>query len=85
MRSTRIRVVESGKALTARSEAKRLVHGLEKLREVTLDYAGVEGVGQGFCDEVSRVWARSHPETRLVPVTMCEPLAFMVEPALHHP
>jgi len=82
---TVIRLFAIGVRFVSRSEAKRLVHGLEKFRQVTLDFAGVTGVGQGFCDEVFRVWARSHPETRLEPVNMCEPVAFMVERALHHP
>lgn len=66
----------------SRSEAKRLLHGLEKFREVVLDFKGVELVGQGFADEIFRVWARMHPETHFVPVSMCEPVAFMVERAI---
>jgi anti-sigma regulatory factor (Ser/Thr protein kinase) len=65
----------------SRSEAKRLLHGLERFREVVLDFAGVQGIGQGFADEVFRVWARAHPETRLEPVRMLGPVAFMLERA----
>ena len=46
-----------------------------------LDFTGVEGVGQGFADEVFRVWAKQHLETRLNPENMTEPVAFMVERA----
>ncbi|MFW6368959.1 MAG: STAS-like domain-containing protein [Myxococcota bacterium] len=65
----------------SRSEARRLLHGLEKFTEVVLDFTGVEIVGQGFADEVFRVWQKAHPSVRLIPVNMSEPVAFMVERA----
>jgi hypothetical protein len=45
---------------------------------VTLDFSGVEVVGQSFCDELFRVFARAHPAIALEPVGMNEPVAFMV-------
>ena len=44
-----------------RSEAKRLVARLEQFREVTLDFSGVTSIGQGFADEVFRVFSAAHP------------------------
>jgi anti-sigma regulatory factor (Ser/Thr protein kinase) len=76
-----VKLFKYGVRFVSRSEAKRLLVGLEKFREVILDFAGVEGVGQGFADEVFRVWARQHPETKLSPESMAEPVAFMVERA----
>jgi anti-sigma regulatory factor (Ser/Thr protein kinase) len=67
-----------GKTLVSRSEARRLTEGLTKFKQVTLDFSGVETVGQGFCDEVFRVFARSHPEVAVEPVGMNEAVAFMV-------
>jgi hypothetical protein len=58
------------------------VHGLEKFREVVLDFEGVDLVGQGFADEVFRVWAQQHPDVLLIPTGMNEPVAFMVERAI---
>jgi anti-sigma regulatory factor (Ser/Thr protein kinase) len=66
------------KTLVSRSEARRLTQDLTKFTHVTLDFSGVETVGQGFCDEVFRVFARSHPEVALEPVGMNEAVAFMV-------
>ena len=71
-----------GTKFVSRSEAKRLLHGLEKFREVVLDFKGVNLVGQGFADEVFRVWALEHPETKLVPIEMNESVEFMVERAI---
>jgi anti-sigma regulatory factor (Ser/Thr protein kinase) len=67
-----------GKTLVSRSEAKRLVARLGEFKHVTLDFSGVEVVGQGFCDEVFRVFARAHPEVALEPVGMNDTVAFMV-------
>jgi anti-sigma regulatory factor (Ser/Thr protein kinase) len=76
-----IKLFERGGEFVSRSEAKRVVAGLERFREVILDFHRVESVGQGFADEVFRVWARAHPETRLVPERMNEVVTFMVERA----
>ena len=52
-------------AYVSRSEAKRLLAGLEKFREVVLDFRGVGSIGQGFADEVFRVFNAEHPEVKL--------------------
>lgn len=79
---TVVRLFAIGTTFVSRSEAKRLLHGLERFREVVLDFGGVGAIGQGFADEVFRVWARAHPDTRLRPVDMIEPVEFMVRRAL---
>ncbi len=79
---TVVRLFAIGTEFVSRSEAKRLVHGLEKFREVVLDFEGVDLVGQGFADEVFRVWAHQHPEVLLIPTGMSKPIAFMVERAI---
>lgn len=45
----------------SRSEARRLLTNLEKFSEIVLDFRDVQSVGQGFADEVFRVFARRHP------------------------
>lgn len=79
---TVVKLFAIGRELVSRSEGRRLMQGLERFREVVLDFSGVEGVGQGFVDEVFRVWASGHPGTRLSPVNMNEPVAFMVKRGL---
>jgi anti-sigma regulatory factor (Ser/Thr protein kinase) len=76
-----VKLFKHGVRFVSRSEAKRLLVGLEKFREVILDFAGVEGVGQGFADEVFRVWAGQHPSTKLSSEHAAPPIAFMVERA----
>lgn len=75
---TVVKLFEYGVRFVSRSEAKRLLEGLERFRHVVLDFAGVEAVGQGFADEVFRVWARAHPDIDLQAEHMVEPVAFMI-------
>jgi anti-sigma regulatory factor (Ser/Thr protein kinase) len=77
--SLRVHLYEIGGAgFVSRSEAKRLGSRLEAFEEVELDFTGVDEVGQGFVDELFRVWARAHPQVRLVPVNMVPPVERMV-------
>lgn len=80
---TVVKLFGLGKDFVSRSEARRLLNGLEAFREVVVDFRDVDGVGQGFTDEVFRVWANRHPEVLLVPVNMVEPVQFFVERAEH--
>lgn len=75
---TTVKLASVGKVLVSRSEAKRVVARLMDFRHVTLDFSGVEMVGQGFCDEIFRVFARAHPEVATEPVGMNDAVAFMV-------
>lgn len=45
----------------SRSQAKRLLAGIDKFKQVVLDFEGVPGVGQAFADEVFRVFKQQHP------------------------
>lgn len=76
-----IKLAGLGKTLVSRSEAKRLVARLTDFRHAVLDFSGVEVAGQGFCDEVFRVFARAHPDVTLEPVGMNDTVAFMVNRA----
>jgi len=49
----------------SRSEARRLVANLEKFSEIVLDFRDVKSVGQGFADEVFRVFAQRHPAVKI--------------------
>ena len=49
----------------SRSEARRLLARLDQFREVILDFSGVRSIGQGFADEIFRVFAHAHPEVAL--------------------
>jgi anti-sigma regulatory factor (Ser/Thr protein kinase) len=52
----------------SRTEAKLIGARLEGFEFIELDFSGVDKIGQGFADELFRVWATQHPSSRLVPV-----------------
>lgn len=62
---TRVLVKLLQRDYVSRSEAKRLLANLEKFSEVVLDFRDVKSVGQGFADEIFRVFARQHPGIRI--------------------
>ena len=74
-----VKLFETGNRFLSRSEAKKLLEGLNRFRNVVVDFKGVEAVGQGFVDEMFRVWTSRHPDTRLHPINMGPPIAFIVE------
>ncbi len=53
------------KEYVSRSEARRLLSGLDRFKEVRLDFKGVKSIGQGFADEVFRVFLNTHRGVRL--------------------
>ncbi len=79
---TVVKLFDTGERFISRSQAKRLMHRLDHFEEVILDFRGVTGVGQGFVDEIFRVWASAHPQVRLVPENMNEAVEFMVRRGL---
>ncbi len=59
---TRVLVKMFQRDYVSRSEARRMLAGLDKFKEIDLDFSGVVSLGQGFADEVFRVFGRAHPE-----------------------
>jgi len=63
----------------SRSEAKRILMGLEKFREITMDFKGVENVGQGFIDEIFRVFKSKHPNIKIIPKNCNQAVLSMIK------
>lgn len=77
-----VRLFAFGSEFVSRSHARRLLHGLERFREVIVDFDRIEAIGQGFADEVFRVWPKTHPETRVIPENAVAAVEFMIQRAL---
>ena len=45
----------------SRSQARRLLMGLDKFKKIILDFSKVEIIGQGFADEIFRVFKENNP------------------------
>lgn len=80
-----LKLFEVGVTFVSRSEARRLLDGLDDFTEVEVDFTGVEDVGQGFVDEMLRVWPSMHPGKTVAPTNMSPQVTFMVERGLPGP
>ena len=80
-----VRLFEIGTEFVSRSEAKRLAARLDQFDEVELDFDRVDGVGQGFVDELFRVWAAEHPGTTLIPIRTNDEVRRAIERGVPRP
>lgn len=69
---TRIPVLEAclDRDPVARSQARRIYARLESFKEVVFDFERTEFMGQGFSDELFRVFQNKHPDIKLIPINM---------------
>lgn len=76
--SVRVKV-STRETLVSRSEAKRMLVGLERYARIEFDFNGVETIGQGFADEIFRVFQSRHPEIVMTYTHASSSVAFMIE------
>lgn len=74
-----IRLFIMGTVYLSRSQARRILVGLEKFKKIILDFDRVPNIGQAFADEIFRVFQSSHPKISIEPIGMNETVRFMVE------
>ncbi|MCL1872679.1 MAG: DUF4325 domain-containing protein [Clostridiales bacterium] len=75
---------EEDVTLMSRSQAKRLLSQVEKFVNVIFDFEGVRLIGQGFADEIFRVFHNAHPEVNLSYVNYNDEVLFMIKRAEQH-
>lgn len=76
-----IKLFKINKNLLSRSEARRIIFGLEKFKEIVLDFASVETVGQSFADEIFRVWHNLYPNKKIEYINANENVEVMIKMA----
>lgn len=77
----RVRLYTMGGMHISRSQARRVLSGLEKFKIIVMDYDRVPMVGQAFADEVYRVFKEKRPDIIIQDINMNEAVKFMVERA----
>jgi anti-sigma regulatory factor (Ser/Thr protein kinase) len=65
----------------SRSQARRILHGLEKFKIILFDFDKVPMIGQAFGDEIYRVFHNKYPEIELHEENMNEAVKFMIDRA----
>jgi len=69
--------------LVSRSQAKRLLARIDRFNVVIFDFTGVESISPAFADEIFRVFARSNPSIRLIPINEVPAVQRMIRRAQH--
>lgn len=67
----------------SRSQARRILKGLEKFKVLLFDFNKVPMIGQAFADEIFRVFHNKYPLIKLETEHMNASVKFMVERAKH--
>lgn len=76
----KVRLYASGDGVhVSRSQARRILDGLDKFESIILDFDKVPTIGQAFADEVFRVFKEKHPNIEIQAINMDEAVRFMVE------
>lgn len=76
-----VRLLEYGDEnplVVSRSQAKRLIVRFDRFENIVLDFSGIEEIGQGFADELFRVFPSQHPRSVLTPINCSESVQRMI-------
>ncbi len=77
----RVKLYIMGGIHISRSQARRVLSGLEKFKVIIMDYDHVPTIGQAFADEIYRVFKNKRPNIEIQDINMNEAVKFMVERA----
>jgi len=69
--------------LVSRSQARRVLSGLELFKDVTLDFKDITYIGQAFADEIFRVFPNMNPNTVITAINANDDVLYMVNCALN--
>lgn len=74
-----IKLYTIGGIYISRSQARRVLTGLEKFKQVIMDFDKVPTIGQAFADEVFRVFPLKYKDIYIKPINMNESVKFMID------
>ncbi|MEA2092641.1 MAG: DUF4325 domain-containing protein [Patescibacteria group bacterium] len=74
-----VRLYENDVDYVSRSQARRVLVGLDKFNKIIFDFKSVSGIGQAFADEIFRIFQAKHPEKELLARNENEAIRFMIK------
>jgi len=77
-----VKLYKLGSEYISRSQARRILTGLDKFKTIVFDFNNVKTAGQAFADEVFRVWKRRYPGIEIIAKNANENVDFMIKRAL---
>lgn len=67
--------------MVSRSLAKRILSNIEKFKVIFLDFTDIKTIGQGFADEIFRVYKNKNPDIEILPINTNDEIDFMINRA----
>ncbi len=77
-----VRLYKMGTLYISRSQARRIMSGLDKFKVIVLDFKHIKTVGQAFADQIFRVWKTHHPEIEIITQNTNDNINFMIKRAI---
>ncbi|MCK4826912.1 STAS-like domain-containing protein, partial [bacterium] len=75
----KVKLHRMGNDYISRSQARRILNGLEKFQTIVLDFQDIDTVGQGFADEIFRVWLTKYSDKKVLSENTNENIDFMIK------
>lgn len=76
-----VRLFQMGQDYVSRSQARRILSGLDSFETLIFDFTGINGIGQAFADEIFRVWHKNFPQKNIIAQNSNENIDFMIKRA----
>lgn len=70
---------EENPTYISRSQARRLMAGMNKFKEICLDFKLIPKIGQAFADEIFRVWKADNPNVKIVVINENKEIRQMIK------
>ncbi len=75
----KIKLYTIGGVFVSRSQARRVLAGLDKFKSIVFDFDKVTMIGQSFADEIFRVFHNKFPNIKLQTIDTNEAVKFMID------
>ena len=79
--SVKVKLYHQDVDYVSRSQARRVLAGLEKFKTIELDFKDIKTIGQAFTDEVFRIWQSGHKDVKFVVKNANENIIVMIKRA----
>ena len=70
------------KELISRSQARKVLAGLDRFNHLVFDFDKVSGIGQAYADEIFRVFPKMNPKVKVDYCNAGEAVEFMIKRAM---
>ena len=78
----KVKLYQYADSLVSRSQARRILSGLDDFSKIILDFGKVDTVGQGFADEIFRVYKNKYPDKKIEYINFNPDVEFMIKRSL---